>query len=67
MIEAYGFQCKAVQILNLVVNTLNFQRYHNDYLKIHVKAEHNMTHIMSQPVKSFSIELFIAGLSKLSQ
>lgn len=67
MIEAYGFQCKAVEILNLVVSTLNFQRYHNDYLKICVKAEHNMTCIMSQPAKPFPMELFIAGVSKLFQ
>jgi len=67
MIEAYGFPCTAVMILNLVVNANSFQRYHNDYRKISVKAEHNMTHVMSQPATPFSIELFIAGVSKLFQ
>ena len=41
--------------------------YHNDYFKICVKAEHNMTHVMSQPAMPFSMELFIAGVSKLFQ
>jgi hypothetical protein len=35
-----------------------FQRYHNDYFKIHVKAEHNMTHVMSQPATPFSMEFW---------
>jgi len=61
--EAYGFPCTAVMILNLVVNTNYFQRYHNDYLKICVKAEH----IISQPATPFSMELFIAGVPKLFQ
>jgi hypothetical protein len=44
-----------------------FQRYHNDYFKICVKAEHNMTHVMSQPATPTSMELFITGVFKLFQ